>query len=104
MVELKKIKEWVLNNKQVGKVFSYEKCGELCWSSVAIQKYEGIIKLYIDEILESQMDSENYLREEILKFSTIEEAIDYLSNESQVRIEDLSPCKGQKIFNPALGN
>lgn len=100
MANIEKLREWILNNKQVGKVFSFEKNGELCWSSVAIQKHEDVIKVYVDEILESQMDAENYLREELINFVNVDDAINYVSKETMVEINDLFPCRGQKIFNP----
>ena len=100
MVDHQKLIQWISESKQVGKVFSYDRDGELCWSSVAIQKWKGVIKVYVDEIMESQMDAENYLREEIIVFDTIESAIDYISTTTMTAPEELTPCKGQKIFNP----
>jgi len=91
---------WIAGNKQIGRVFSFERNGELCWSSVAMQKWGDVIKVYVDEILESQMDAENYLREEILEFDSIESAIEFVSKSTMTDPEQLSPCKGQKIFNP----
>lgn len=91
---------WILNNKQVGDTFSFEKDGELYWSSVAIQKWRDIFKVYVDEILDSQMAAENYFRDEILIFENIEEAIEFISTNTMSSPERLKPCKGQKIFNP----
>jgi len=95
-----KIKDGVLTNKQIGNVFSYEQDGELYWSSVAVQKWGNIIKVYVDEILESQMDTENYTRDEVLIFQNIDDAIDYIESNTKVSIDRMKPCKGQKIFNP----
>ena len=100
MADYQKLIQWISDNKQVGKVFSFSRDGELCWSSVAIQKWKGVIKVYVDEIMESQMDAENYLREEILEFNTIESAIYYIATTTMTTPEELTPCKGQKIFNP----
>jgi len=102
MADNKQLTQWISGNKQVGEVFSFEKDGELCWSSVAIQKWGNVFKVYVDEVLESQMDAENYLREEILVFDSIESAIEFVSTSTMTAPEKLSPCKGQKIFNPAL--
>jgi hypothetical protein len=100
MADYQQLEKWILNGKQIGKLFSYDREGEPCWSSVAIQKWKDVIKVYVDEILESQMDSENYLRDEIIEFNTVESAINYISNNTMASPKDLSPCKGQKIFNP----
>lgn len=91
---------WISGGKQIGKVFSFDRNGELCWSSVAIQKWGEVVKVYVDEILESQMDAEIYLREETLAFDSIESALEFVSNSTMAELEQLSPCKGQKIFNP----
>ncbi len=96
--------EWVLSmiksGKQLGKRFSYEKNSKTYWSSVGIQKHDGFYKVYIDEIEESQMAAENYEKDELMKFSDIEEAMNYLEKETILKLADLKPCKGRKIFNP----
>ena len=100
MIENDKLSRWILKNKQVGVVFSYDRDGELTWSSVAIQKHGNVIKVYVDEILDSEMNSENYLREEVVNFNNIRDAISYVSSDTMASIDNLAPCKGQKIFNP----
>jgi len=95
---------WISGNKQIGSVFSFERNGELCWSSVAIQKWGNVIKVYVDEIFEFQIDAENYLREEIVEFDSIESAIEFISSSTMAESEQLLPCKGQKIFNPEFSN
>lgn len=92
--------KWIDNNKQIGTVFSYKKDNDTVWSSVALQKWQGKIKVYIDEILESQMVAENYMKEDISSFSTLESALNHIHNHSRADIKQLKPCKGQKIFNP----
>jgi len=99
MGNYERLKNWISNNKQVGERFSYEKNGELCWSSVAIQQHEDKIVVFIDEIMESKMAAEEYLREEIIKFDNIDDALKYVSTSTRVCIDELKPCKGQKIFN-----
>jgi len=86
--------------KQLGKIFSFEIDGEALWSSVAIQKCGNLYKVYIDEILESNMDSGDYHKEMIRSFSNLDEAISFIKENSNVRFQDLKPLRGQKIFNP----
>lgn len=88
------------NGKQVGIRYSFLSGNEVCWSSVGLQKWEGKYKVFIDEILESKMSSEEYLREEIVSFDSIESALEFIKNNTKVEINDLAPCKGQRIFNP----
>ena len=95
-----KIAIWVDRGKQVGDVFSFHRNDLLYWSSVAIRKWDGVIKLYVDEILESQMNAEKYEREEILEFDSVENALNYVSENTMVSLKKMMPCKGQKIFNP----
>lgn len=56
----------ISNGFQVGCRFSFLNKDKVCWSSVGLQKWEGKYKVYVDEILESMMSSEEYLREEII--------------------------------------
>lgn len=88
------------NGTQVGIRYSFLVGDEVCWSSVGLQKWEGKYKVFIDEILESKMPSEEYLREEIVSFDSIEIALEYIENNTKVKSSELAPCKGQRIFNP----
>ena len=102
MTTKQKLARWVLENKQIGVVFSFEHHGAVYWSSVAIQKWQDVIKVYVDEILESQMHAENYSREEIAEHDSIESALEFVSTKTRAEPEMLFPCKGQKIFDPKL--
>jgi hypothetical protein len=33
-------------------------------------------------------------------FNDVQDAIDFLGLNSTIKLDDLAPCKGQKIFNP----
>lgn len=85
---------------QVGVRYSFSVDNEVCWSSVGLQKWEGKYKVFIDEILESKMLSEEYLREEIVSFDAVENALEFIKDNTKIEINDLIPCKGQRIFNP----
>lgn len=100
MLEYRKLIQWIDSNKQVGKTFYFYKEGKKVWSSVGIQKWDGRFLLYVDEIFESDMAADHFSREELLYFTTAVEAINFAQSNTQVEIEQLAPCKGQKVFNP----
>ena len=97
---MERVLSMIKSGKQRGKRFSYEKNNKTYWSSVGMQKHDGFYKVYIDEIEESQMVAENYEKDDLVKFSEIEEARNYLEKETILKLADLKPCKGLKIFNP----
>ncbi len=102
MTEREEVFRWVLAGKQVGVRASFELCGEVIWTSVGIQSWSERFRVYVDEIKESQMDAEEYSREEVRDFASVEEAAQYIDEHTRVTFEQLRPCKGQKIFNPGL--
>jgi hypothetical protein len=102
MKHLEKVRHWLESGKQIGEVFSFEKNSEKYWSSVGVQKWEGYYKVYVDEILESKMAAEDYSIEKIARFDSIELVEDFISANTKTKLELLTPCKGQKIFNPAF--
>ena len=102
MASIEKLTHWIESGKQIGKTICFNRNGERCWSSVGVQKWNDIIKVHIDEILEKQMSSETYLREDTMDFPSIDLALTYISEHTRVKPEEMSPCKGQKIFNPKL--
>ena len=104
MADSEVLKKWLSEGKQVGKVNSYELTGERYWTSVGIQKWGDVVKVYVDEILESEMDAENYLREEILEFTDVNSALAYIDKNTRVTLDEIAPCKGQKIFNPRFNH
>jgi tRNA threonylcarbamoyladenosine modification (KEOPS) complex Cgi121 subunit len=100
VIDNQKLMRWLSSNKQIGESFSFNKEGEECFSSVAIQRWGDVYKVYVDEIMESQMACENYIRDEVLEFNSAEEAIEFVSIETMATLENLTPSKGQKIFDP----
>lgn len=100
MADFKKVEHWLEDGKQLGKVISYKCGGKTFWSSVGIQKWQNYYKVYIDEIEEDKMASEEYARDEIKKFSTLTEALEFIQKNTKINTSDLNPCRGQKIFNP----
>lgn len=100
MVYSAKIIQLIEGEKQLGKVFSFIRDGHTIWSSVGIQKWEDVYKVYVDEIEEKSMDSENYIRDEIKKFNNLSDALKYINQNTEINSLELQPCKGQKVFNP----
>lgn len=90
----------ISNGFQVGCRFSFLNKDKVCWSSVGLQKWEGKYKVYINEILESMMSSEEYLREELIEFNTIDDALKFIERNTNAKINDLAPCKGQEYLTP----
>jgi len=89
--------------KQLGITFFFKnQNNEVIWSSVAVQKWKDMYKIYIDEILESKMNMEDYLLEITKEVDTIDDVIEFISLNSKTTFEFLKPCRGQKIFNPSL--
>ncbi|MFH0897951.1 MAG: hypothetical protein V1855_00030 [bacterium] len=100
MTNKDKIIQWINNGKQIGKIFSFKINGKIIWSSVGIQKWQNVYKVYVDEIEEKNITSENYLRNEIKKFDKLSDALNFIDKNTKINSNDLEPCKGQKIFNP----
>jgi hypothetical protein len=90
------------SGRQVGLTFEFLLSGERCWGAVAVQKWEGRYKVYVDEVLERNMSAEVYEREELRVFDTVEDAARYVDEHTRADFGALRPCKGQRIFNPAL--
>ena len=97
---LDNVQRWLEAGKQVGKNTTVEKNGENYWLSVGIQKWEGIYKLYVSEIEESLMPNDDYLTEEIIRINTFEELPSVMAAKTLIKLKELTPLKGQKIFNP----
>jgi hypothetical protein len=102
MADIEKITQWIENGKQLGKVFSFKRSEKTIWSSVGIQKWQNIYKVYVDEIEEENMNAEKYSRDEIKKFNNISDALKYINENTQTNSLELQPCKGQKVFNPSF--
>lgn len=100
-IQRSKIENWIEAGKQIGVVFTYISADqETVWCSAAIQKHNGRYLVYLEEILESKMVAEEFLREDLFSFLELQTALTAIEQSSQAKVEDLRPRKGQKIFNP----
>ena len=100
MKDISVVERWLNSGKQIGKTFSFEKDGQVCWSSVGVQLWNGRYKVHIDEVLESNMTSEEYDKELTESFTQLSLVEEYILSNSRTQLVHLMPCKGQKIFNP----
>lgn len=100
MSKVWKNRDLVDRGVQVGVTLSFKKGVEIYWSTVGIQLYEGVFKVYIDEINSEDMVSEVYSKDILKSFENLEDAISYLEFNSVVKFDQLQICKGQKKFNP----
>ena len=93
-------KKWLEEGRQIGKNFSFKRGKLIYWSSVGVQKWNGIYKVYVDEIEEEKMAAEIYSKEIIAQFDTLEKIEPFLKLNSETKLSELTPLKSQKIFNP----
>jgi len=73
--------------------------------ALAVQKWDGVYKIFTRKIEESKMAAyEDYEEEaeKIVVVDTIGDVVDYLENVLEVDINDLHPLRGQRIFNPGF--
>ena len=95
---------WIESGKQVGKVFYYDKDGEAYSQSVAIQKWNHFYVVYFFEISEKNMACfEDFDDGKVLqRFENLFDAITFCEGLTHVRIEELTPLKGHRLFNPEV--
>ena len=78
---------------------------EKIYYSLAVQKWDGVYKIFTRKIAENKMAAyEDYEEEaeKIVVVDTIGDVVDYLENVLEVDINDLHPLRGQRIFNPGF--
>jgi hypothetical protein len=101
--DLTKVREWLESGKQVGKSASFGEEDDAYWLSIGIQKWEGEYKLYFFRANEARMrDLDYYDAEGTIRVTHFEELSGLVSALSPFKLSDLTPLKGQKIFNPAF--
>ena len=71
-----------------------------CWADAAIQKYNNNYIVHVSLIEEHNMASEKYKKYFTRSFSTFDQALSCIENESEFSINELGPIKGQLIFDP----
>lgn len=93
---------WIEAGKQVGKSFYYDKGGQTYSQSVAIQKWNNLYIVYFFEILEQNMARlEDFEDDEVLqRFENLMDAVTFFESLTHIKLEELTPLKGQRIFTP----
>ena len=92
----------ILEGKQLGVRFSFMENERTIWSSVGVQLHDEKYKVYADEIEESKMAAESYRMEVGISFTNVSDALNWIRENTRANPDELRPCKGLKIFNPAL--
>lgn len=94
--------EEILEGQQLGARFSFVEDGQTIWSSVGVQFHEGKFKVYVDEIEEGKMDAEEYRKDMGISFPNLSDALEWAGENTRISPDELRPCKGSRIFNPAF--
>jgi hypothetical protein len=102
MEDADRVKGWVEAGKQVGKSDFFGEGNEKYLLSISVQKWEGEYKLYFFKANEFKLrDLDFYDAEGVIRVTSFEELSILVSALSPFKINELTPLKGQKIFNPA---
>ena len=99
---MKNVDSWIAQGKQVGASISWREDDQVYWSSVGVQSWSGKVLVSVDEIPESKMAAEEYTRDELVAFETVEDARAYVNDTTRVAFDERRPCRGQRLFNPEL--
>lgn len=92
---------WAIEaGRQRGKSFSFKENGETIWSSVGIQKHDGLYKVHVNDAEESRMAMDEYRRNEYRSFPTLVEALEWIEQTTTIKRSELVACKGMRIFEP----
>jgi hypothetical protein len=101
MDALARVIGWIENGKQVGKTIFIKEDGEEYAVSVGIQKWQDSYKLYFCKLplVTNFYDFED---DEYIKLKGLDEIPALLESRTTIRMDELTPLKGQRIFNPAF--
>ncbi|WP_035567173.1 hypothetical protein [Hymenobacter sp. IS2118] len=103
MEDSSRVREWIEAGKQVGKYDFIGEGDERYLLSIGVQKWEGEYKLYLFKANEVKLrDIDYYDFEGTIKVTHLEELKHLISVLCPFNFSELTPIKGQKIFNPAF--
>ena len=102
MNDLNRIKTWLEAGRQIGKSARIEQDGDTIWWSVGIQKWQGMYKFYTDKFSDSLPVDYDAESEEIIQVADLDTLFALVKTNSPFKIEELTPLKGQRIFNPSF--
>jgi len=88
--------------KQLGLSFDFVENGVLYISTVALQLWSGKVLVVVREIEDEFYAGENYRRDDVRAFGSLEDAIRFVDDETQTTFDCLRICKGQKVFDAEM--
>lgn len=100
IMNLEEIIRRIESGQQLGKERLSKKGASEMWLSVGTQKWEGMYKVFIREIPETELPFGEFTRYVIKSFEKLNLAQTFLEESSSFKLEELRPFKGQLIFNP----
>ncbi len=102
MTKTRSTRELVEAGKQVGAEIRFDLVGSPCWCTVAVQKWAGAYLVSVSEILERNMVAEEFERDEVREFASLDAASSYVDSETRARFDEMRPLKGQRAFRPEM--
>lgn len=96
--QIAQVRTWIARGKQVGTRRSVARDGGTFYLRVAVQQRGAAYLVLVDEIDEARMTMEEYARDELRPFSSLDDAQRFIETTTPVRLHELQPSKGQKWF------
>ncbi len=101
MEDVGRVEGWIEAGKQVGKSEFLGEGNERYLLSIGVQKWEGEYRLYLFKANEVKLADLDFCDAEgVIRVTSLEELSALISALSPFKISELTPLKGQKIFNP----
>jgi hypothetical protein len=103
MEDISRVKEWIEAGKQVGKSDYFGEGKARYLLSIGLQKWEGEYKFYLFKANEYKLrDIDYYDAEGTIRVTNFEELLSLNNALSPFKISELTPLKGNEMFNPAF--
>lgn len=97
-VEHARVSRLVERGMSVGTSFDFAFDGRTFYASVAIGKRDGVYRVRVDAIEYTRMAAEEFARDEVRVFATIDQAFGFILATTPVRLAQLAPSRGSKWF------
>ena len=98
---LARVTGWIEAGKQVGKTIFIQEGGEEYAVSVGVQKWKERYKLYFCK-LPLTANFYGFEDNEYIELDSMDSIPALLESRTTIRLDELAPLKGQRIFNPAF--
>ena len=103
MDALDRVIGWIEAGKQVGKTIFIQEDGQEYAVSAAVQKWQQCYKLYFRK-LSLVANFYDYEGDEYIELESLESIPSLLQARTTIKLDELTPLKGQRIFKPAFNN